>query len=153
MFCYLAGLYDDPHLFAEVVAALASVAPREVDRLLAIEARGFVLGAALSARLGVPLTLARKPGKLPGETCTAHYTPKHGADSLQVQKGAVGAGERVLVVDEVLATGGTLAGAAELVQGQGADVAGLAVVMSLAGLGGGDRLAAHRLASLVEVTA
>jgi len=135
------------------VASLAGEFATNVTRVLAIEARGFVLGAALAAALGASLTLARKPGKLPGETCQARYDLEYGTDTLQIQKGAIPAGEQVLVVDDVLATGGTLAAAVELVQTQGADVAGIAVLMSLTGLGGRDRLAGHRLVSLTEVAA
>jgi adenine phosphoribosyltransferase len=148
----LAGLYADPRLLAESVATLAQEFATKVTRVLAIEARGFVLGAALAAELSVPLTLARKPGKLPGETCQVRYDLEYGSDALQIQKGAIPAGEQVLIVDDVLATGGTLAAAVEVVRIQGADVAGIAVLMSLTGLGGRDRLAGHRLVSLAEVT-
>lgn len=118
-----------------------------------MDARGFALGAALAAQLRLPLTLARKPGKLPGETVYAAYDLEYGTNALHLQKGAVSAGERVVIADDVLATGGTLAAVAELVFGQGATVSGLAVLMSLTGLGGPDRLAGHRLVSLTEVPA
>ncbi|MGH3540799.1 MAG: S-methyl-5-thioribose-1-phosphate isomerase [Mycobacterium sp.] len=149
----LAGLYTDPLLFAESVAAIAREFARGADRVVAVDARGFALGTALAAELQLPLTLARKPGKLPGETLHAVYDLEYGTSALHIQKGAIVTGERVVVADDVLATGGTLAAAVELVRGQGATVAGLAVLMSLAGLGGRDRLTGHRLVSLTEVTA
>lgn len=149
----LAGLYADPQLLAECAAALARPFADTADRVLAIESRGFVLGAVLAAELSLPLTLARKSGKLPGETCSVRYTLEYGDDTLHVHKGSIGAGERVLVVDDVLATGGTAAAAVELVHEQGADTAGIAVVMTLTGLGGTDRLAGERVLSLTEVSA
>jgi S-methyl-5-thioribose-1-phosphate isomerase/adenine phosphoribosyltransferase len=149
----LGGLYADPVLFAEAVATLAGEFALAADRVVAVDARGFALGAALAARLRLPLTLARKPGKLPGETVHAAYDLEYGTNALHLQKGAVTAGERVVIADDLLATGGTLAAVAELVRDQGVTVAGLAVLMSLTGLGGRDRLAGHRLVSLAEVPA
>lgn len=149
----LAGLYADPDLLAESVSTIAREFATTATRVLAVEARGFVLGAALATELGAPLILARKSGKLPGETCQARYDLEYGSGALHIQKGSIPAGEQVLVVDDVLATGGTLTAAIELVRAQGADVTGVAVLMSLVGLGGRDRLAGHRLVSLTEVAA
>lgn len=149
----LAGLYGDPQLFRESIAALAREFTRDADRVAAIDARGFVLGAAVAYELRLPLTLIRKPGKLPGETVHLSYGLEYGADELHVQKGAIAAGERVVIVDDILATGGTMAAAAEMICRQGATIAGVAVLMSLAGLGGDGRLAGHRLVSLAEVMA
>jgi len=149
----LAGLYADPELFADSVAALAREFGHDADRIVAIDARGFALGTALACELRLPLTLLRKPGKLPGETLRASYELEYGTSELQVQKGAIGAGERVVIADDVLATGGTLTAAVKLVRGQGATVRGVAVLMSLAGLGGRERLAGTRLVSLTEVSA
>ncbi len=149
----LAGLYADPALFAEAVAAIAAEFALDADRIVAVEARGFALGTALATELQLPLTMARKPGKLPGETLHASYDLEYGTSELHLQKDAIGPGERVVIVDDVLATGGTLAAAARLVRGHNATVAGLAVLMTLAGLGGRERLAGHRLVSLTEVPA
>lgn len=147
----LAGLYADPQLFAESVAAIAGEFAHGADRIVAVDARGFLLGTALAGELRLPLTLVRKPGKLPGETLAAAYDLEYGTSELHAQMGAIGAGERVVIADDVIATGGTLAAAAELVRAQGATVAGIAVLMSLAGLGGRERLADHRVVSLSEV--
>ncbi len=111
-----------------------------------------MLGAALAARTGTPLVLARKPGKLPGPVHRASYSLEYGDDLLELQKGAVRPGERVLCVDDVLATGGTLAAATSLVTDSGAEVAGLVAVVELLGLGGAERLSAHRLLTLSQVS-
>ncbi|MYT33684.1 MULTISPECIES: hypothetical protein [unclassified Streptomyces] len=105
----------------------------------------------MAARTATPLVLARKPGKLPGSLHTAPYALEYGNDRLKLQKGAALPGERVLYVDEVPATGGTLDDAAQLVAESAAHVAGLAVVVELSGLGGAERLSVHRLLTLCEV--
>ncbi|HEX3995485.1 MAG TPA: S-methyl-5-thioribose-1-phosphate isomerase, partial [Acetobacteraceae bacterium] len=149
----LAGLYADPQLFAESVTAISREFNHNVDRVVAIDARGLAVGAALAGELRLPLTLIRKPGKLPGETGSYSYQLEYGTDELHVQKGAIAVGERVVIADDILATGGTMIAAIELLRGQGAAIAGVAVVMSLTGLGGRERLADQRLVSLVEVPA
>lgn len=149
----LAGIYADPDLFGEAVATIGQEFAHGTDRIVAIDARGFLLGAALAHELRLPLTLVRKPGKLPGETSSSAYELEYGTNELHVQKGAIAPGERVVIADDVIATGGTLAAAGELVRGLGATVSGVAALMSLAGLGGPERLAAYRLVSLSEVPA
>jgi methylthioribose-1-phosphate isomerase len=149
----LAGLYVDAGLFEEAVAALARQFAREADRVLAIDARGFIVGTALARELKLPFTLARKAGKLPGATVHAAYSLEYGESTLHLQEGVIARGERVLVVDDILATGGTLGAAAELVRGQGGTVAGFAVVAVLTGLGGRDRLGPHKLVCLTELPA
>ncbi len=153
LFQDLAGLYADPGLLADLADHVAGVFGGAFDRVLAVESRGFVLGAALAARTATPLVLARKPGKLPGPVHEARYALEYGSDRLELQKGAISPGERVLVVDDVLATGGTLDAAARLAAEAGGLVAGLAVVVGLPGLGGARRLAAHRLLTVCEVAA
>ena len=107
-----------------------------IDVVAGIEARGFVLGAALARHLRAGFVPLRKPGKLPGPVIEESYALEYGTDRLQMQAHAVHAGTRVLLVDDVLATGGTLAAAAALVQRQGAVLAGAAVLMELEALGG-----------------
>ncbi|MFD5539348.1 adenine phosphoribosyltransferase, partial [Streptomyces sp. NPDC127079] len=149
----LGGLYAEPGLLAAMAARLADEFRGRYDRVLAVEARGFLLGSALAAHAGVPLALARKPGKLPGTVHSASYALEYGQDRLEVRKESMDPGDRVLCVDDVLATGGTLGAAAELVETCGAQVAGMAVVVELTGLGGARRLAPHRVVSLCEVPA
>lgn len=153
LFHDLAGLYAEPGMLARLAARVAREFDGGFDRVLAVESRGFVLGAALAASTGLPLTLARKPGKLPGSVYEAGYELEYGHDRLELQKGALAPDERVLCVDDVLATGGTLAATAQLVTLSGARVAGLVALVGLEGLGGAQRLSDHRLLTLCEVPA
>ncbi|MCO5056156.1 adenine phosphoribosyltransferase [Thermomonas sp.] len=107
-----------------------------IDAVLAIEARGFLLGAPLARTLGVGLVPLRKPGKLPGATLEQSYALEYGSDALVVQAGALAPGKRVLLVDDVLATGGTLLAARALAQQLGAQIAGASVLMELTFLNG-----------------
>ena len=127
------------------VDALAAWArPRDVDLVVAAEARGFILGAALARELGVGFVPARKPGKLPAETVSAEYILEYGVDALEVHADALRDGARVLVHDDLLATGGTARALAELAESAGAVVAGCAFLVELAFLGGRERLARYR---------
>ena len=129
----LAGLYADPALFADAVIAAAREFARGTDRVVAVGTRGLAFGTALAGELRVPLTLA--------------------ADVVELGDGTITAGERVLLAGDVLATGATLAAAAGLVHDQGGAVAGVAVLVAVAGTGGRDRLAGHRLVALAEARA
>lgn len=121
-----------------------------VDRVLGIEARGFILAAPLAVHLGVGFAPVRKPGKLPWQTVQQEYELEYGTDALEVHRDAVRPGERVLIVDDVIATGGTAAATARLAAGLGAEVVGLAVLVELTALAGRDRLGRHRVLSLLE---
>lgn len=147
----LAGVYAEAGLLARLAEDVIRQVPGRVDRVLAVESRGFVLGGALAAYAGVPLILARKPGKLPGPVLAAGYTLEYGDDQLEIQKGALPPGQRILCVDDVLATGGTLRAVAGLVEASGAEVAGMAVLVALTGLAGRARLSDHPLVVLCEV--
>jgi len=138
-------LLDDHVAFGAVVEALADVGRRDgevvVDKVVGIEARGFILAAPVALALGVGFIPVRKPGKLPAATLEVSYDLEYGSETLQIHEDAVAAGERVLIVDDVLATGGTAVAARTLVEGAGGEVTGLAVLMELGFLEGRARTA------------
>ena len=120
------------------------------DLIVGAEARGFLLGPALARELGAGFVPARKPGKLPRATHRAEYELEYGVDALELHRDAVPAGARVLVHDDLLATGGTAAALCELVAATGGVVVGCAFVVELAFLGGAARLAPHQVVSLIR---
>jgi adenine phosphoribosyltransferase len=138
----------DPEAFATIVAGLAA-GYHDLDVVLGIEARGFVLGAAVAYALNVGIVCARKPGKLPVVAHRAEYVLEYGNAVLELASGTVAPGQRVLIVDDVLATGGTLAAACELVEAAGARVSGISVAVELADLRGRNRLPGRPLRSLL----
>jgi adenine phosphoribosyltransferase len=134
-------LLADPSALAHGVRGLAEYArPLGVDCVVAAEARGFLLGPALALELGAGFVLARKPGKLPYETVSAEYLLEYGAGQLEVHTDALSAGKRVLVHDDLLATGGTAAALCELVEQLGGEVVGCGFLVELAFLNGRERL-------------
>ncbi|MGG5257041.1 adenine phosphoribosyltransferase [Phycicoccus avicenniae] len=141
-------LLADPVAFARVVEGLAEGRRGEVDLVAGVEARGFVVGAALAHAMGVGFVPVRKAGKLPGDTVSATYDLEYGSATIEVHADAVAAGERVLLVDDVLATGGTALAAWELLERVGATVVGFDCVVELAFLGGRDRLASRPVRAL-----
>jgi len=126
----------DGSAFADAIAAMADpwrgVA---IDAVVGVEARGFILGAAVARELDIGFVPVRKPGKLPAHTLTLDYGLEYGRDRLEIHVDALPAGARVIVVDDVLATGGTLKAAVQLVERQGAQVVGTAVLVELGFLG------------------
>jgi adenine phosphoribosyltransferase len=143
-------LLDPVALDAAVAGLSALVQSTPVDFVVAAEARGFILGAALARELGAGFVPARKPGKLPGETVSAQYTLEYGIDALEVHADALADGARVLVHDDLLATGGTAGALCDLVADLGAEIIGCAFLVELTFLGGRRRLAPHRVHSLIE---
>ena len=123
---------------------------RAVDLVVAAEARGFILGGALARALDAGFVPARKPGKLPVETISAEYELEYGVDALHVHADAFAGGARVLVHDDVLATGGTAGALCELVEEAGGVVVGLCFVLELTELGGRERLAGREVLALVS---
>lgn len=139
----ISPLLADPVAFtAAVDAVVAHPRPAAVDKVVGIEARGFLLAAPVAYCLGAGFVPVRKPGKLPLPTHEVAYDLEYGSDLLQVHRGALAPGERVLIVDDVLATGGTAAAAASLVQAAGATAVGVTVLLELSFLGGRTHLAA-----------
>jgi adenine phosphoribosyltransferase len=124
--------------------------PREVDFVVAAEARGFILGAALAIELGAGFVPARKPGKLPSDTIAAEYILEYGVDALEMRADALAHGARVLLHDDLLATGGTARALAELVEGTGAEIVGCGFLVELGFLGGRERLQGFDVHALVS---
>ncbi len=147
----LAPLYADPDVLRGIGEHLAGAYEGGFDAVIAVEARGFVVGAAVALCSDRPLVLVRKQGKLPGLVDRVEYDLEYGAEVLEIQRDAIAPGTRALVVDDVLATGGTLRGAASLVAGLGGEVAGFGVIIELVSLGGRARLAPTPLAAVVSV--
>ena len=146
----LMPLVADSAYFRETIDRLEELArPKQPDIILGAEARGFIFGGALADRLGCGFVPARKPGKLPWETVEATYDLEYGQDRLQVHADAIGEGTRVIVHDDVLATGGTAKAKTELVEQLGGEVVGLLFVIELAFLNGRDKLAAYDVQSLI----
>jgi adenine phosphoribosyltransferase len=143
-------LLADGKAFAAVVDALA-VTYGPVDKVAGIEARGFILAAPVACRLGVGFVPIRKKGKLPGATFAQDYDLEYGTATIEVLTDAFEPGERVLVIDDVLATGGTACATADLVQRAGARVAGLAVLLELSFLNGRAKLAGLPVSALLTV--
>lgn len=135
--------------FQEAVDRIADRYQSSVDMVLGIESRGFIIGSAVAYRLGRGLALVRKPGKLPHETYAARYELEYGTDTLEIHRDAFGNKSRVLIVDDLLATGGTAAAAIELVHRLDGVVAGCAFIIELAFLNGRRRIAAADVFSLL----
>ncbi|HEY8765553.1 MAG TPA: adenine phosphoribosyltransferase [Solirubrobacteraceae bacterium] len=144
----------DPRALDGAVARLVRFAqPLEIDLVVAAEARGFILGGALARALGAGFVPARKPGKLPHDTVSAEYALEYGIDALEVHADALAGGARVLIHDDLLATGGTAGALCELVSGLGADIAACAFLVELSFLGGRERLAPHHVHALIDYDA
>lgn len=138
-------LLATPGAFSEAIEAMAQPFRSDPpDKVLGIEARGFMFGAPLALALGVGFVPARKPGKLPRRTHRVAYGLEYGKDNLEVHADAFAPGERILIADDVLATGGTAAAAASLVEDLGARVIGLTFFIELAALEGRSRLPGRR---------
>lgn len=121
-----------------------------VEAVIGIEARGFIFAPAMAERLGAGFIPVRKPGKLPGERASVTYDLEYGTDTLEIHRDAIAPGSRVLIVDDLLATGGTAKAAARLVEELGGIVAGIAFVVELTFLGGRDRLSGYEVFSLLQ---
>jgi adenine phosphoribosyltransferase len=144
-------LVADAAYFHETVERLADFArPRKPDIILGAEARGFIFGGALAYLLGCGFVTARKPGKLPWETVSATYELEYGTDSLEVHSDAIQAGARVIIHDDVLATGGTAKAKVELVEKLGAEVVGLAFVIELGFLEPRAKLPGYDVHALIQ---
>jgi adenine phosphoribosyltransferase len=144
-------LVSDPAAFRQAIDGLAAWAgPRTPDVILGAEARGFIFGGALAYALGCGFVPARKPGKLPWKTVDATYALEYGSDTLQVHSDSIAPGQRVVVLDDVLATGGTAKAKIDLVEKLGGTVVGALFVIELAFLEGRAKLAGYDTHSLIR---
>jgi adenine phosphoribosyltransferase len=121
-----------------------------IDMVLGIESRGFLIGAALAYALGVGIAIVRKPGKLPSETFSAQYALEYGTDELEIHRDAFGEKARILLVDDLLATGGTASAAIALAQRLGGELVECAFIIELAFLHGRERIAPHKAYSIIQ---
>jgi adenine phosphoribosyltransferase len=128
----------------------APYAGQGIDAVIGIESRGFILGSAVAERLGAGFIPIRKPGKLPARAIKESYALEYGTDALEIHEDAVQSGQRVLIVDDVLATGGTAAAAAGLVKKLGGELHGLAFLIELVFLSGKDKLPGERVYSVLQ---
>ncbi|CAK6699938.1 MULTISPECIES: adenine phosphoribosyltransferase [unclassified Synechococcus] len=151
LFRDLTPLMRDPRGWKEVVRLLAGVcAQLRPDLIVGIESRGFIVGTALATTVEIGFVPVRKPGKLPGQVRAVDYALEYGHDRLEIQHDALAGGPRVLIVDDLLATGGTAAACAQLVTEAGGDLCGFGFVAELADLGGRSRLPGdHPVESLI----
>lgn len=144
-------LLQDPEAFKYAIDQLIEVASEfEYDVVIGPEARGFIFSAPMAYAAGKPLVLVRKPGKLPSETVTYEYDLEYGTDALQIHKDAIKPGDKVLIVDDLLATGGTTKATAELVEQLGAEVAAVLFLIELNFLNGRENLKNYPVRNVLE---
>jgi adenine phosphoribosyltransferase len=141
---------DPAALRAAVDMLVEPFAEDEVDLVLAAEARGFIFGGAVACRLDAGFVPVRKPGKLPAETVERTYELEYGVDTLSMHVDAIEPGDRVLVLDDLLATGGTVKACCDLVEEMGGEVVACAFLIELSFLGGREKLAGRRVVSLID---
>ncbi|MSR07502.1 MAG: adenine phosphoribosyltransferase [Gemmatimonadetes bacterium] len=150
LFRDITPLLKEPKLLKRVIREMAGpFENRPVDSVLAIESRGFILGAPIALALGASLVLARKPGKLPWKRHRVEYELEYGTDAIEIHQDAIEAGDRVLVVDDVLATGGTAAAALRVVEQAGGRLVGVSFLIELTALEGRKRLGGTKVRSLL----
>lgn len=154
LFRDITPLLASPEAFAATIDALANRFHDErLDVIVAAEARGFIFAAPLALKLGVGFVPIRKPGKLPFETHAFHYELEYGQDALEMHVDGISAGQRVLIVDDLLATGGTIEACCKLVEKNGAEVVGCAFLIELCGLGGREKISPRSVFRLIEYPA
>ncbi len=151
LFRDITTLLKDAAAFRQAIDLLAArYSGKGIAKIASVESRGFILGAPLACALNAGFVPVRKPGKLPAETIREEYALEYGTDALEIHRDAVTPGERILLVDDLLATGGTILAACRLVERLGGEVAGLAFLIELASLKGRERLGKYEVFSLIE---
>jgi len=151
MFRDITTLVKNGKALKKVVDAIAAKYKRQkIDVVVGAESRGFIVGAGVAYKLGVGLALVRKKGKLPFKTISATYELEYGTDTVEMHKDAIKKGQRVLIVDDLLATGGTASAAVDLVRKLGGRIVGIAFIIELVDLNGRNKLKGYDIFSLVE---
>jgi len=151
LFRDITPVLQDARAFREVVYAMAGkVKEMKPDLIVGIESRGFILGAPIALELGLGFVPVRKLGKLPAETIRAEYALEYGTNTVEIHKDAIGPGQRVAIVDDLLATGGTAAASVQLSEELGGKVVGLVFLVELTFLNGRSRLTGYRTEALVQ---
>ncbi|WP_085875209.1 adenine phosphoribosyltransferase [Peptoniphilus vaginalis] len=143
-------LLKDKDAFKKAVDEMAARIDEDVDKIIGIEARGFILGAALAYKLNKGFVPVRKPGKLPWDKLSESYDLEYGQDSIEIHKDAIDPGEKVVIVDDLLATGGTSKACLKLVRSLGGEVSSLLFLIELEGLKGRDLLKGEKVLSVIK---
>ena len=151
LFRDITPLLADPEALAGAIDALsAGFTEAGVEYVAAVEARGFIFGSAVAEKLGAGFVPIRKKGKLPWQTETVTYDLEYGTDTLEIHRDAVKSGAKVLMVDDLLATGGTMAAACKLIEKIGGQVAGIVFLVELAALGGLEKISDYEVTSIIS---
>jgi adenine phosphoribosyltransferase len=146
----IAPLLEEPEAMRYCIDTIAAQYAGEADKIAAFDARGFLFGAPLAYTMGLPLVPIRKKGKLPYECITAEYGLEYGKDAVQLHVDAIAPGERVLMIDDLLATGGTMEAGCALVERLGGNIIGCQFIIELEGLGGRERLGRYDVSALLS---
>jgi adenine phosphoribosyltransferase len=151
VFYDVTSIFTNPPALSYVLDEMAELYPADaIDGVIAIESRGFILGAPYAIRLGVPLVLARKKGKLPGETIEESYELEYGSATLEIHTADLTPGKRWLIVDDLIATGGTIEAVGKMVKRQGAEVAGVFAIVGLPFLNYAAKIGQYGPKTLIE---
>lgn len=144
-------LLANPEAFGKTLDMMETYCrERKANKIVAIESRGFIFGGALANRLGLSLTLIRKPGKLPSETIAQEYELEYGTDKVEIHTDSIQDGDLVIIVDDLVATGGTLEASCKLIEKAGGKIAGIAVMIDLAFIPWREKLKGYNILSLVK---
>lgn len=151
LFRDISTLTRDPDAFQEAIDALIDhYADKDIDLVVGIESRGFVFGAPIAYEMGAGFVMVRKPGKLPAEAISASYTLEYGTNTLEMHKDSIRPGQRVLLVDDLIATGGSAKAAAELIEQLGGEIVGIAFLIELTDLNGVEKLKDYEIFSIIQ---
>ena len=151
LFRDITTLLKDVDAFSESVELMIGIVKKKkADKILGIEARGFIFTAPIAYKLKIPLNLIRKPGKLPAETLSQSYKLEYGENTIEIHKDAISKGDRVVICDDLLATGGTAKASAELVEKLGGEIVSLLFLIELTDLKGREKLRGYPLDSIIK---